>query len=132
MIRRTLPDLIPWALLLAISTAAFAALRWNPGLDVATTLKSPAGHFHIVTVTAAMCAVISAATAIVVVRVANVRLLWLALAFFAPAALMTLHGLTTPGFVVGARWASAAALGSCSGRCSSRPALSSGRGVRHA
>ncbi len=102
--RRSLPDLIPWALLLAVSSVVLTAMRLNPALDVATTWKSPAGHFEVVTLVAAICAVVGVATSIVVVRTPNVRLLCLTLSFVTLTGLVFVHGAATPGFAVDAEY----------------------------
>ncbi|MCL4258537.1 MAG: HD domain-containing protein [Anaerolineales bacterium] len=64
-------------------------------------LRHPAGHFQIVSVTALISLVIAAVVGIVGIRQRNLQVLYVALAFISLAGLFSVHGLATPGFILG-------------------------------
>ncbi|GMU40713.1 MAG: hypothetical protein AMXMBFR23_15790 [Chloroflexota bacterium] len=101
MMRRALPNVLPWALLLGGSTALFVALEGNAGWNQALAWKQPAGHFWIVSVASVVCLAIALAASIAALRTRNARVLLLALAFLYMAGIFTVHGLATPGFLLG-------------------------------
>ena len=98
--RRALPDILPWLLLIAASTAAFYVVRAHPDIDAALQWKSPIGHVEVVTTVSALCAMVAGAVGVVVLRSPNPRLLWLALSFLMMSGLYAVHGLTTPGVLI--------------------------------
>ena len=98
--RRALPDILPWVLLIAASTAALYVVRVHPNVDIALQWKSPIGHIEIVTMISAFCATLAGVVSVVVLRADNPRLLWLAMAFLAMSGLYAVHGLTTPGIII--------------------------------
>ena len=98
--RRTLPELFPWLVALLASSAAFYMIQANPDLEAAIEWRSPSGHSQVVTLVAAICAVVTAVVSTAALRSANPRLLWLALAFLTMSGLYAVHGLTTPGIII--------------------------------
>ncbi len=98
--RRALPEILPWALVVLASTAALWVLQNQPRLDVLLEWKSPVGHVEIVTLVSAICALLAAVVSVVVLRSPNPRLLWLAMSFLMMAGLYAVHGLTTPGMLL--------------------------------
>ncbi len=102
--RRTLPDILPWALLIAASSAALYVVRAHPDIDTALQWKSPLGHLEVVTTVSALCAAVAGAVSVAVMRSPNPRLLWLALAFLTMSGLYAVHGLTTPGVLIPAQY----------------------------
>ncbi|MCK9495807.1 MAG: HD domain-containing protein [Dehalococcoidia bacterium] len=98
--RRALPNVLPWLVLVGASTAAFFVLRTREGAGEGWSWNSPAGHFWIVSAAALMCAFLAIASGIAASRAANWRVTMIALAFIAMAGIFAVHGLTTPGFIV--------------------------------
>ncbi len=99
--RRALPQVSTWVLGLAASTAMFAAFRWRGGLDQDFGWQSPTGHVWIVSSVAFVALVVGLVAAATAWRRANARTLWIALAFLTMAGFFFVHGLVTPGFLVG-------------------------------
>ncbi|MCW5876800.1 MAG: hypothetical protein KIS85_07950 [Anaerolineales bacterium] len=64
-------------------------------------LLHPHNHFYIVTVTALVALVISVVVAVVGLRQRNLQVLYVALAFISLAGFFSVHGLATPGFLLG-------------------------------
>ncbi len=64
-------------------------------------LRHPAGHFHIVSATALISLAIAVVVGVVGVRQRNLQVVYVALAFISLAGLFSVHGLATPGFVLG-------------------------------
>ena len=98
--RRTLPDVLPWLLVVLASTAALYMMRTNPNLEEAFQWFSPIGHLQVVTAVSVICALLAGVVSVVVLRSSNTRLLWLALAFLTMSGLYAVHGLTTPGIIL--------------------------------
>lgn len=65
-------------------------------------LRHPAGHFQIVSATALISLAIAVVVAVVGIRQRNLQVLYVALAFISLAGLFSVHGLATPGFLLGA------------------------------
>lgn len=63
-------------------------------------LKSPHGHFYIVSVVALLSVVIAVLVGIAGSRLRNIEVSFLALAFISLAEMFALHGFSTPGFVM--------------------------------
>ena len=61
--RRTLPDLLPWLLLVAASTAAFYVVQARPDIDLKLQWVSPIGHIEVVSIVSALCATLPASSA---------------------------------------------------------------------
>ncbi len=99
--RRALPQVTAWILGLTISTAIFAALRWNAPWDTALAWQSPVGHVWIVSSVAFLALVVGVVAAATAWQRANARTLWIALGFLSMAGFFFVHGLVTPGFLVG-------------------------------
>ena len=98
--RRALPEILPWALVVLASTATLWLLQSQPHLDMLLQLKSPVGHIQGVTLVSASCALLAGVVSVVVLRSPNPRLLWLAMAFLMMAGLFAVHALTTPGMLI--------------------------------
>ena len=99
------PCLLPWALLLGVSGALFAAFQLNPGLDARLSMQSPDGHFYIVSAIAIVNVVLGVAAAVVALRATSTRVLLLALSFLSMSVIFAIHGLATPGFLLDMRFA---------------------------
>ncbi|MDA1241434.1 MAG: hypothetical protein O2798_11440 [Chloroflexi bacterium] len=100
--RRALPTLLPWTLVLAGSTALFLMLQWPEGLGSGLMWKQPAGHFWVVSVASITCLGIALVATVAAIRTANARVVLLALSFLSMAGVFSVHGLTTPGFFLDA------------------------------
>lgn len=98
--RRALPDILPWALVVMASTALLWVLRNQPNLDAMLQWKSPTGHLEVVTLVSVTCAALAGVVSVVVLRSHNTRLLWLAMAFLSMSGLYAVHGLTPPGIIL--------------------------------
>lgn len=98
--RRALPNVLPWALMLGGSTALFLALEGNATWNQALAWQQPAGHFWIVSIASVVCLVIALAASIAALRTRNARVLLLALSFLYMAGIFSVHGLATPGFLL--------------------------------
>ena len=57
--RRALPEILPWALVVLASTATLWLLQSQPHLDMLLQLKSPVGHIQVVTLVSAICALLA-------------------------------------------------------------------------
>ena len=100
MLRRSLPTVLPWLVLLAASSAAFLALRAQTDWDRAIQWASPVGHFWVVSAAAITCLLLAVTAGVAAFRARSARVLMLALAFLSVAGLFTVHGLATPGVMV--------------------------------
>lgn len=98
--RRTLPDVLPWLVVVAASTGALYLLQARPALEGTFEWFSPVGHLQIVTAVAVVCALLACVVSVVVLRSPNPRLLWLAMAFLTMSGFYVVHGLTTPGIIL--------------------------------
>lgn len=98
--RRALPDVLPWLLVVAASTAAMYLLHTQPELEETFEWVSPLGHLEVVTAVSVICALLAGVVSVVVLRSPNPRLLWLALAFLSMSGFYVVHGLTTPGIIL--------------------------------
>ena len=103
--RRTLPDVMPWLVVVAASTAALYLVRTQPHLEATWMWISPIGHLQVVTAVSVICAVLASVVAVVVLPSPNPRLLWLALAFLTMSGFYAVHGLTTPGILLEVEYA---------------------------
>ena len=103
--RRALPQVSAWVGGLVASTAVFAVLREQPSLDKMLAWQSPSGHMWVVSPVAAVALVVGVVAAVTAWQRANARTLWVALAFLSMAGFFFVHGLVTPGFLVGKSYA---------------------------
>jgi HD-GYP domain-containing protein (c-di-GMP phosphodiesterase class II) len=99
--RRSLPTVLPWLLLLVASSLLFAGFRTQGAWEDAVEWASPRGHFWVVSVAALTCLALAFAAGVAAFRAENARVLMLALAFLSMAGIFTIHGLATPGVLVG-------------------------------
>lgn len=90
---------MPIAAVVAIATALLAWLLSNPSYNVA--VQVPVNHFYIVTAVAAVALIVSLLTARVALQIQHYRVLFLALGFMTMAGMFVVHGLATPGVLVG-------------------------------
>ena len=100
----------PWALLAAAPAAVFLVLRTNAALDF--EVRSPEGHFYIVSVVASINVALGLIAVFAALRTRSVRVLLLAMAFVSMAGIFAVHGLSTPGFLVGEQYWAVTALSS--------------------
>lgn len=82
-----------------VPLAAYIYLRFvNPGADL--RLAYPAHHFHIVSATSIIALILAIVVGIAGLRLRNLQVLYVALAFISLAAIFSVHGLATPGFIL--------------------------------
>ena len=98
--RRALPDVMPWLVLVLASTVALYVLQTSRDLEERFEWFSPGGHLQVVTLVSVACALLAGGVSVVVLRSPNTRLLWLALAFLSMSGLYAVHGLATPGVIL--------------------------------
>lgn len=107
--RRSLPSVLPWAILLGASTATFVLLRTGEADGGGWSWRDPRGHFWIVSAASLVCVILALATGVVASRVASWRVTLVALSFIAMAGIFAVHGLATPGFILEGRPAASVA-----------------------
>ena len=98
------PRVLPWAVVLAASGVLFAVLQADTALDLRITVRSPSGHFYVVSAVSIANIALGLAAGLVALRSSSLRVLLLALAFISMSGLFAIHGLSTPGFLVDARF----------------------------
>jgi len=98
--RRALPNVLPWVILLGASTATFFIVQARDSAGTGWSWNSPTGHFWIVSAAALVCAVLALGSGIAASRTANWRVTLIAMSFIAMAGIFSVHGLATPGFIV--------------------------------
>lgn len=82
-----------------IPLAAYLYLRLvNPAVDVLLAL--PTHHFRIVSTTSILSLITAVIIGIVGLRQRNLQVVYIALAFISLAAIFSVHGLATPGFIL--------------------------------
>lgn len=86
------------------SMAAFLLLRNSPEHD--HLLQVPTGHVVVVSAVALAALALAGVTATAAVRLREVRLVVLSLSFLSASGFFSVHGLATPGFIVGAEYSS--------------------------
>lgn len=64
------------------------------------TFKAPMGHFYVVSTVAAIAFVLAVVVGIAGIRMRNVKVTFVSLAYVSLAEVFTLHGLSTPGFLL--------------------------------
>ena len=100
-------SLLRWApagVLVAAPALVLAGLQLDSAADARLTLAAPEGHFYIVSAAAVFAAIGGLIAGLAVLRSANLRVLLLSLSFLSMALIFTIHGLSTPGFVVDGRF----------------------------
>ena len=97
--RNMVEQYLPWAAVAAAPSIAFLVLRANPALDFEA--RSPEGHFYIVSVVTLINVTLGLLAVLAALRTRSVRVLLLAMAFVSMAGIFAMHGLSTPGFLVG-------------------------------
>ena len=80
------------------------ALQFDAGLDLRLAVRSAEGHFYVVSAVALVNVTLGLVAAAVAWRSTNTRVLLLALSFISMSTLFAIHGLSTPGFLVDARF----------------------------
>lgn len=76
----------------------YAVLLLRPEMDAA--IRAPVSHFYITSAAALLAAGLSIAVGIAGVRVRNVQVVSLSIAFTSLALIFALHGLSTPGLIL--------------------------------
>lgn len=98
--RRSLPSVLPWAILLVASVAAFTLLRASETGGSGWSWRNPAGHFWVVSAASLVCVLLALATGVAASRIASWRVTLVSLSFIAMAGIFAVHGLATPGFIL--------------------------------
>ncbi|MQC18185.1 MAG: HD-GYP domain-containing protein [Chloroflexi bacterium] len=101
--RRSLPSVLPWAILIGASVVAFTLARSAEVDGGGWAWRNPEGHFWIVSAASLVCIVLALATGLAASRIASWRVTLVALSFIAMAGIFAVHGLATPGFILEAR-----------------------------
>lgn len=83
---------------LVLPLIVFLYLKANPLLDIKFTV--PRGHFYIVSSVAVLAVIIAIAVGISGSRIRNIKVSFLALAFISLAETFSVHGLSTPEFLI--------------------------------
>jgi putative nucleotidyltransferase with HDIG domain len=99
LVNRTNVHFLLYPLAMLAALGAYAWLKINPQYDLA--IVAPTGHFYIVSSVAFVALIISVLVGISAVRLRNIGVTLLAVAFISLAEVFTAHGLSTPGFVIG-------------------------------
>ena len=102
--RRALPEILPGALALGLSTVIAVVLLASANLDQRLSLVTPSGHFYIVSAASFVFVLPGLAAVAGALRGSSLRVLMLALGFISLGAIFTIHGLATPGFVLDSRY----------------------------
>ncbi len=82
----------------AIPLIWYGLLLLRPGMDIA--IAAPVPHFYITSAAALLAAGLSVAVGVAGVRVRNVQVVSLSIAFTSLALIFALHGLSTPGLIL--------------------------------
>lgn len=99
---RSIPQLSLWTLLATVPAGLFIVLRVHGSWDRPIVL--PDAHFYVVSAVAVTSVVLAAIASFAALRLANYRALMLAMAFVGMSAMLVVHGLATPGFLVEGRY----------------------------
>lgn len=92
---------LPWvgpALATVLPLIAYYSVRFS---SFDHSYPTPSGHFVIVSAVSIIAAVFAGLVGAAGIRLRNIQVVFLALAFLSLAILFTLHGLSTPGFLIG-------------------------------
>ena len=95
-----LRGLIGPLLAMLISILLFEYIRSEVGHSMDVNLRMPKGHFYIVTSVSILATILAIAVGIVGSRLRNIQVSFLSLAFISMAEMFTIHGLSTPGFIM--------------------------------
>jgi len=90
-----------WAgpsLVIVISLGLFFGLRARAEMDV--TMNHPHGHFYIVTLISVLALLLSIAVGIAGIKLRNVNVTFLSIAYLSLSEVFAVHGLSTPGFMI--------------------------------
>jgi len=95
-------DLAAWPLFLLVAIVAVAA-AFIPlkAVGVRYSLDAPIQHFYIVSLVSLMAALVAGILAVTTVQIGLYRVLFVCLGYMSMGAIFTVHGLTTPGVLVG-------------------------------
>ncbi len=85
-------------LVIGLSLALFYVLRARAELDV--TMNHPHGHFYIVSLVSILALFLSIAVGIAGIKLRNVNVTFLSVAYISLAEVFAVHGLSTPGFMI--------------------------------
>ena len=96
--RQSRRSLIGPALAVVLPLLCYAFLLLQPELD--RSIPAPVSHFYITSAAALLAAALSIAVGVAGVRVRNVQVVSLSIAFTSLAIIFSLHGLSTPGLIL--------------------------------
>lgn len=99
MAHRSWRSLIGPLLATLLPLIAYWFVVQSPALDV--TIRAPVPHFYIVSAASVLAAAFSIAIGIAGIRMRNIQVTSLSLAFTSLALIFLLHGLATPGLILG-------------------------------
>ncbi len=99
MFRERYAHIAGWLLAVGIPFILYEYLRLHPRSDL--LFAAPAGHFYIVSSVSLLSLSIAIIIGISAGRVRNIKMSFLALAFISLAEVFVVHGLSTPGFILG-------------------------------
>lgn len=101
-LKKAVQGLFSWrnpTLGIALPLIAYIYLRFfNTAADA--RLAFPTHHFHIVSITSLIALVVAIIVGFAGLRLRNLQVLYVALAFISLAAIFSVHGLATPGFIL--------------------------------
>ncbi|MUT66066.1 HD domain-containing protein [Paenibacillus sp. NEAU-GSW1] len=83
---------------MALPLCIYAGLRLT-GSSLDANVQSPHGHFYIVSIVSVISLIVAIAIGIAATRLRNLKISFLSLSYVSLAALFTLHGISTPGFL---------------------------------
>ncbi|WP_309122302.1 HD-GYP domain-containing protein [Paenibacillus sp.] len=85
---------------IAVMLASYGAFAWLRGTPFDLSLSAPSGHFYVVSVVSLLAAGIAFAVGIAGARLRNTKVTFLSLAFLSLAVIFSVHGLSTPHFLI--------------------------------
>jgi len=94
--RKEVKMLIYLALWMLLPTLVFFGVLMTP---VDRRIHAPVGHFYIVSIVALLALLLSMSVGIIAIKLRNVKIVFMALAFVSMSAFFVMHGLSTPGFL---------------------------------
>jgi hypothetical protein len=87
--------------LTAVSFPYIVFEAFNLGLFKDLLFPDPSGHFYIVSLVAILSSIIANAVGIVGSRIRNIKVSFLSLSFLSLGLMFSIHGLSTPHFILG-------------------------------
>lgn len=93
---------ILWALLVIVPAVVFFSLHQNRSVNPITV--APEQHFYIVSVASAVCLALAVVAVRATIEARSARIYLMAVGFLMMSGLFALHGLTSPGYIVDARY----------------------------